>query len=395
MSLPLSLASVKTHAAFAPRVVFAAETVETGAWASGAKEPTAPLACDELYVARAKIPNDRLSRLAAHAAARRQSLVDHAGADNLRFYVLPALERLRVRHAVYLDVDCFAVRSLRQLFDAVRTSRATLVVERATAAKSARPYANTTVARHLGYRPGADDFNAGVVGADVVEASKLDMPARLADLYEAHFREPLWGPNSVNQAATVLMAKAVATAFLDSGWNCKYDVAASADGCRVFHQKPSAYVWLAAQKELPGREWRLPARVEADALRVWKEGVRKASGSDLQREVAAALDAMGFGNEEEAAVEDGFFSVDVLIANQRVVIEVDGPSHFAANNPAKVLGPTMLRRRLLRLHGYTVVTVGYREWDATAGDLGEQVSLLARVLTCEVYPRLLGETSLA
>ena len=73
MSLPLSLASVKTHAAFAPRVVFAAETVETGAWASGAKEPTAPLACDELYVARAKIPNDRLSRLVAHAAARRQS----------------------------------------------------------------------------------------------------------------------------------------------------------------------------------------------------------------------------------------------------------------------------------------------------------------------------------
>jgi|MDSW01.2.fsa_nt_gb hypothetical protein len=269
LSLPLSLASVKTHAAFAPRVVFAAETVETGAWASGAKEPTAPLACDELYVARAKIPNDRLSRLVAHAAARRQSLVDHAGADNLRFYVLPALERLRVRHAVYLDVDCFAVRSLRPLFDAVRTSRATLVVERATAAKSARPYANTTVARHLGYRPGADDFNAGVVGADVVEASKLDMPARLADLYEAHFREPLWGPNSVNQAATVLMAKAVATAFLDSGWNCKYDVAASADGCRVFHQKPSAYVWLAAASNETGR---LLAACFGDA---WRERVAR------------------------------------------------------------------------------------------------------------------------
>ena len=183
------------------------------------------------------------------------------------------------------------------------------------------------------------------------------------------------------------------TAFICEAWEALEGYAPGAFSTAALSSV--AYVWLAAQKELPGREWRLPARVEADALRVWKEGVRKASGSDLQREVAAALDAMGFGTEEEAAVEDGFFSVDVLIANQRVVIEVDGPSHFAANNPAKVLGPTMLRRRLLRLHGYTVVTVGYREWDATAGDLGEQVSLLARVLTCEVYPRLLGETSLA
>ena len=108
-----------------------------------------------------------------------------------------------------------------------------------------------------------------MVGADVVEASKLDMPARLADLYEAHFREPLWGPNSVNQAATVLMAKAVATAFLDGGWNCKYDVAASADGCRVFHQKPSAYVWLAAASNETGR---LLAACFGDA---WRERVAR------------------------------------------------------------------------------------------------------------------------
>ena len=60
-------------------------------------------------------------------------------------------------------------------------------------------------------------------------------------------------PNSVNQAAMVLMAKAVATAFLEGGWNCKYDIAAAAGACRVFHQKPAAYVWLAAASNETGR----------------------------------------------------------------------------------------------------------------------------------------------
>ena len=49
-------------------------------------------------------------------------------------------------------------------------------------------------------------------------------------------------------------AKAInQTAFLAGGWNCKYDIAAAADACRVFHQKPSAYAWLAAASNETGR----------------------------------------------------------------------------------------------------------------------------------------------
>jgi hypothetical protein len=46
---------------------------------------------------------------------------------------------------------------------------------------------------------------------------------------------------------------------------------------------------------------------------------------------------------------------------QRVAVEVDGPWHFTANT-LKPLGPFLLRRRALRLLGWTVVSVPYFKW---------------------------------
>ena len=53
------------------------------------------------------------------------------------------------------------------------------------------------------------------------------------------------------------------------GWDCKYDIAAAAGACRVFHQKPSAYVWLAAASNETGR---LLAACFGDA---WRERVAR------------------------------------------------------------------------------------------------------------------------
>ena len=191
-------------------------------------------------------PDDRLTHLVHKANPRRHDLIEHAGADNMRFYVFPALLEMGIKYALYLDVDCFAVRPLAPLFGLLGNS--TLAVARTTASQSARPYADTKTATRLGYTAN-DDFNAGVVLWDVAKAIKLDVPERLSDLYEVHLKTPLWDSNSVNQAAAVLWAKSTKVAFMDEAWNCKHNVAdvatAASKTCRIYHQKPRSYIALA------------------------------------------------------------------------------------------------------------------------------------------------------
>ena len=240
LSLPLSLAAAAKHLPTAPRVVFAAVSADGAAWAKNSQPLSKPLACDHLYVSsHAMVPDDRLTRLVHKANPRRHDLMEHAGADNMRFYVFPALLEMGIKYALYLDVDCFAVRPLAPFFGLLGNS--TLAVARTTATKTARPYADTKTATRLGYTA-HDDFNAGVVLWDVAKAVKLDVPERLAGLYEVHLKTPLWDSSSVNQAAAVLWAKSTKVAFVDDVWNCKWE---SSKTCRIFHQKPRSYIALA------------------------------------------------------------------------------------------------------------------------------------------------------
>jgi very-short-patch-repair endonuclease len=48
-------------------------------------------------------------------------------------------------------------------------------------------------------------------------------------------------------------------------------------------------------------------------------------------------------------------------AGRKVAIEVDGPFHFSVNTNSP-LGQTMIRRRLLRAVGWTVISVPYHTW---------------------------------
>ena len=63
---------------------------------------------------------------------------------------------------------------------------------------------------------------------------------------------------------------------------------------------------------------------------------------------------------------DSGYSVDIRIKGRRVVIEVDGPSHFVRrlNDPSLFMnGPTLFKDRLLRRMGWSVVHVPFFDWN--------------------------------
>jgi len=57
----------------------------------------------------------------------------------------------------------------------------------------------------------------------------------------------------------------------------------------------------------------------------------------------------------------------MALPSKRLVIEVDGPTHFMTN-ANKPLGATALKRRLLERLGWRLVVVPYFEWSLEASD---------------------------
>ncbi len=54
-------------------------------------------------------------------------------------------------------------------------------------------------------------------------------------------------------------------------------------------------------------------------------------------------------------------SVDILLPEHNLVLEVDGPSHFAANT-LRTNGSTLARNMLLKHWSYEVVCIPYFGW---------------------------------
>ena len=58
------------------------------------------------------------------------------------------------------------------------------------------------------------------------------------------------------------------------------------------------------------------------------------------------------------------YSVDFALVDERIAIEVDGPSHFLEpDGRGPPNGHTLLKRRLLRAAGWRLVSVPFYEWD--------------------------------
>ena len=90
--------------------------------------------------------------------------------------------------------------------------------------------------------------------------------------------------------------------------------------------------------------------------------------SKTQSDVAAAVRLTGVRYEEETIV--GLCSVDLIIPELKVAIEVDGPTHFTRTIPKRPLGPTMMKQRHLERAGWVVFSVNSDDWNVP--DLWQQ-----------------------
>ncbi|PSS35770.1 hypothetical protein CEY00_Acc00382 [Actinidia chinensis var. chinensis] len=98
--------------------------------------------------------------------------------------------------------------------------------------------------------------------------------------------------------------------------------------------------------------------------------------SSFQQEVARLLIATGLDWVREYVV-DGY-SLDAVLVDQKVALEIDGPTHFARNSKVP-LGHTMLKRRYIAAAGWKIVSMSHHEWEELQGGF-EQLEYLREIL---------------
>nr|POE46352.1 rap domain-containing protein, chloroplastic [Quercus suber] len=98
--------------------------------------------------------------------------------------------------------------------------------------------------------------------------------------------------------------------------------------------------------------------------------------SSFQKEVARLLISTGLDWVLEYVV-DGY-TLDAVLVDKKVALEIDGPTHFSRNTGAP-LGHTMLKRRYITAAGWKVYSLSNQEWDELQGS-SEQLDYLREIL---------------
>ncbi|KAG9446468.1 hypothetical protein H6P81_012596 [Aristolochia fimbriata] len=98
--------------------------------------------------------------------------------------------------------------------------------------------------------------------------------------------------------------------------------------------------------------------------------------SSFQKEVARLLVSVGLKWVREYSV-DGY-ALDAALIDQKIALEIDGPTHFS-RNLGTPLGHTMLKRRYITSAGWNVVSVVHQEWEELQGE-HEQLEYLRQIL---------------
>lgn len=143
---------------------------------------------------------------------------------------------------------------------------------------------------------------------------------------------------------------------------------------------------LLAQFEARGGRiaWRpeidLPEQVVDRALAAWASQQTSTQLSGFHLDVSEGLTQLGISHCIEYLVARDLLSIDIAVTKdgRQIAIEVDGPFHFPVNARTP-LGHTMIRRRLLRAAGWTVVSIPWYEWFGKE-TWEERLSYLAMVL---------------
>jgi hypothetical protein len=132
-------------------------------------------------------------------------------------------------------------------------------------------------------------------------------------------------------------------------------------------------LWFEKQKLIP-REHRPIDFAAIKALAASR--LRAVNESQLQRSVQHCLDQMEPGKwRSEVRCPETLYSLDLV--KDRIVIEVDGPSHFIWDR--KVTFATMIKREILKLYGWTVKSVPFFEWNNLSSQ-SERVQYLSHLL---------------
>jgi hypothetical protein len=135
--------------------------------------------------------------------------------------------------------------------------------------------------------------------------------------------------------------------------------------------------------------------------------------SKLQLSVSKSLKQLGFNHvvehtismEKMAEIDSisippkdiDVLSIDIANLEEKIAIEVDGPSHFMLcidsdslfqsaklnkiQNEYQANGATMLKRRLLTLMGWKVLNIPYWEYNSVEGNNTREVQYCQRLLT--------------
>lgn len=129
--------------------------------------------------------------------------------------------------------------------------------------------------------------------------------------------------------------------------------------------------------EFPHLELSLSSELEKKVI---KAGTTKRfnqkTTSSFQKEVARLLVGTGLDWIKENVV-DGY-TVDAVLTDKKVALEIDGPTHFARNTGTP-LGHTILKRRYVTAAGWKVISVPFLEWEELQGAF-EQTEYLRELL---------------
>ncbi|KAG8046218.1 hypothetical protein GUJ93_ZPchr0008g12929 [Zizania palustris] len=98
--------------------------------------------------------------------------------------------------------------------------------------------------------------------------------------------------------------------------------------------------------------------------------------SSFQKEVGRLLYSTGHEWIREYTV-DGY-TVDAVLADEKLAFEIDGPSHFS-RNLGTPLGHTAFKRRYIAAAGWKLVSLSHQEWEELQGEF-EQLEYLRQIL---------------